>query len=930
MKDNATPPFDALPCATQFTLNGASVTVSAPPGERLSQSLRERLGTRDVKIGCNAGDCGACTVLVDGAPVCACLMPTARVAGAVVETQAGLVAQAPLAQRLADSFHAHQAAQCGICTPGMMVAAVALLRAVPSPTAAQVEDALGGVLCRCTGYRKIIDAVVDAGLGRTPPKAPAMGDVGQAIPRLDGRPKLDGRERFGDDIAPPETLVLRVIRSPHHHARFALGDLQAWQAANPWVALVLTAADIPGRNLFGVIPGFIDQPVFAVDLVRFKGEAVAAVVGPADAMAQFDAGQFPITWDPLPAVLEVGAATAPGAPRLHAGHEGNILCQGFVKHGDAETAMAAADVQVEGHFETSYVEHGYIEPEAGMADLVDGRLHIYGCTQAPVMDKEALAPILAMPLDRIRVLPSATGGGFGSKIDISFQPFVALAALRLGRAVRITYSRQETMASTTKRHPAQISLRVGAQADGTLAAIAFEGQFNTGAYASWGPTVANRVPIHASGPYALRHYIARAQGVYTNGTPAGAFRGFGVPQSAVAQEVLFDELAEKLGQDALEFRIKNALSNGTPTICGQVFQQGVGIKACLQALRPAWAQLNAQAQAFNATGGPLRRGVGVAGGWYGCGNTSLPNPSTIKAGVRADGTVVLHQGATDIGQGSNTVIPQIFARALGVDVAQIEMIDGDTDRTPDAGKTSASRQTFVTGNAARLAGEALRRLLLAQVNAADDSRIVLGAGNGTGPGAGLVVEDATGPHPLRLADLPTDAEGYVLRVQETYDPPTLPLDENGQGAPYAQYGYAAHLALVEVDTKLGTTRVLHIVAAHDVGCAINPLLVEGQVQGGVAQGLGMALMEEYLPGRTENLHDYLMPTFGDVPPIETLIIEEPDAHGPYGAKGLGEHALIPTAPAILNAIGRATGARLRKLPVTPARLRAALKEVGHA
>ena len=926
MKDNATPPFGADPCATEFRLNGASVAVSAPPGERLSQSLRERLGSRDVKIGCNAGDCGACTVLVDGAPVCACLMPTARVAGASVETQAGLVAHDPLAQRLADSFHAHQAAQCGICTPGMMVAAMALLRAVPSPTAAQVEDALGGVLCRCTGYRKIIDAVVDAGVGGMPPQPPSTGDVGQAIARLDGRPKLDGRERFGDDIAPADTLVLRVIRSPHHHARFRLGDLQAWQAANPWVALVLTAADIPGRNLFGVIPGFIDQPVFASDTVRFKGEAVAAVVGPADAMAQFDAGQFPITWDPQPAVLDVATATAPDAPRLHPGHEGNILCQGFVKHGDADGAMAAADVQVEGQFETSYVEHGYIEPEAGMADLVDGRLHIYGCTQAPVMDKEALAPILALPLDRIRVLPSATGGGFGSKIDISFQPFVALAALRLGRAVRITYSRQETMASTTKRHPAQISLKVGAQADGTLVAIAFEGQFNTGAYASWGPTVANRVPIHASGPYALRNYIARAQGVYTNGTPAGAFRGFGVPQSAVAQEVLFDALADKLGQDALEFRIKNALTNGTPTICGQVFQQGVGIKACLQALRPAWARLNAEAQAFNAQAGVLRRGVGVAGGWYGCGNTSLPNPSTIKAGVRADGTVVLHQGAADIGQGSNTVIPQIFARALGVDVAQIAVIDGDTDRTPDAGKTSASRQTFVTGNAARLAGEALRRLLLAQVNAADDSRIVLGTGQGTG----LVVQDATGPHRLRLADLPVDAEGYVLRVQETYDPPTLPLDENGQGAPYAQYGYAAHLAMVEVDTKLGTTRVLQIVAAHDVGCAINPLLVEGQVQGGVAQGLGMALMEEYLPGRTENLHDYLMPTFGDVPPIETLIIEEPDAHGPYGAKGLGEHALIPTAPAILNAIGRATGAQLRKLPVTPARLRAALKEVGHA
>ena len=906
---------------TGFTLNGAPVSADTAPGERLSQTLRERLGALDVKVGCNAGDCGACTVLVDGAPVCACLMPTAQAEGTRVETQSGLVQGDTLAQRLADSFHAHQAAQCGICTPGMMVSAVALLRDVPAPDAAQVEDALGGVLCRCTGYRKIIEAVVAAGADNvTPP--PQTGGVGVALARLDGRPKLDGTERFGDDVAPADALVLRVIRAPHHHARFTLGDLDAFRAAHPWVALVLTAADIPGRNLFGVIPGFIDQPVFAEGVARFRGEAVAAVVGPAEQMARFDPAAFPVTWAPLPHVLTVPEAEAPGAPQLHAGHADNLLCRGFVRHGNAEAALARADVVVEGAFETSYVEHAYIEPEAGYAEMVEGRLHVHGCTQAPMMDRDALCPILALPPEAIRVVPSATGGGFGAKIDISFQPYVALAALRLGRAVRITYGRVESMSSTTKRHPARISMHIGAMADGSICGVRFDGAFNTGAYASWGPTVANRVPIHASGPYRVRDYIARARGVYTNGTPAGAFRGFGVPQSAVAQEVLFDQLAGRLGIDALEFRIANALENGVPTICGQVFEQGVGIRACLEALRAPWARLNAEAAAFNVAHAGRKRGVGIAAGWYGCGNTSLPNPSTIKAGLRGDGTVVLHQGAMDIGQGSNTVIPQIFAQALGVDVARVALVDGDTDRTPDAGKTSASRQTFVTGNAARLAGAALRRAILAQVNAAEDAVI--------GLGDGISVSDATGTHRLRLDALPADAEGYVIRVQETYDPPTLPLDENGQGHPYAQYGYAAHLAQVEVDLALGTTRVLGIVAAHDVGRAINPLLVEGQVQGGVAQGLGMALMEEYLPGRTENLHDYLIPTIGDVPPIETVIVEVPDAHGPYGAKGLGEHALIPTAPAILNAIQRATGARLRHLPVTPARLRAALKEAGHA
>jgi CO/xanthine dehydrogenase Mo-binding subunit len=350
---------------------------------------------------------------------------------------------------------------------------------------------------------------------------------------------------------------------------------------------------------------------------------------------------------------------------------------------------------------------------------------------------------------------------------------------------------------------------------------------------------------------------------------------------------------------------------------------GVGVKPCLEALRPAWEAAKQDCAAFNATTTTHKRGVGLAAGWYGCGNTSMPNPSTIRAGLRPDGTVVLHQGAMDIGQGANTVIAQIFARALGVPVHRLALLGPDTDITPDAGKTSASRQTFVSGNAARLAGEALRRAILSHVNAAPDAVITLDAGR-------VTVTDGTQHFTLDLTRLDPNPAGYVLEVNESYDPPTKPLDKNGQGAPYAQYGYAAHLVVVEVDLALGRVRPLRFTAAHDVGQAINPLLVEGQVQGGIAQGMGMALMEEYIPHRTENLHDYLIPTIGDVPPIDTLIIEVPDAHGPYGAKGLGEHVLIPTAPAILNAIKHATGARITQVPATPARVRAALKEAGHA
>ena len=791
-----------------------------------------------------------------------------------------------------------------------MVSAVALLRENPTPNVEEVQDALGGVLCRCTGYRKIIDAVI--GVPANIEKSD--GQVGDTIRKVDGEDKVAGREVFGDDIAPAGTLEIFVIRSPFHRAAFSFGDLDEFVSNSQGIEAFLTAEDIGGHNVFGVIPQFMDQPVFAETETRFRGEAVAAVIGTSAAIANFNPETFPVSWTELAAVNNIVSAQKPTAVQLHEGREFNVMCGGFVSSGDAKAALERADVTVEGHFNSGFVEHAYIEPEAGFAEMVNGRVEVHACTQAPVMDLDSLAIILGIDRSMIRIVPTAVGGGFGSKLDISVQPFLALGAMKTGKPVRLCYTRAESMQSSTKRHPSDIQLKIGATTDGKITGFNFYGEFDTGAYASWGPTVANRVPVHASGPYEIPDYRAESKGIHTNNPPAGAFRGFGVPQSAIAQECLFDELAQKLDIDPLEFRIINALKNNVPTVCGQVFSQGVGITECLTALRPAWLEENKNCAAFNATSTVIKRGVGLAAGWYGCGNTSLPNPSTIKSGIRTDGTVVLHQGAMDIGQGANTVIAQIFAAALGVPVGTIELIGADTDVTPDAGKTSASRQTYVSGNAARLSGTALRARILEHLNVASDVVLKIDAGT-------IRANDKAGEHVLSLATLTVDAEGYVLRAQETYDPPTKPLDENGQGEPYAQFGYAAHLVVVEVDTALGTVKPLQFVAAHDVGQAINPLLVEGQVQGGIAQGLGMALMEEYIPGRTENLHDYLIPTIGDIPPIETIIIEEPDGHGPYGAKGLGEHVLIPTAPAILNAIAQATGVRVSQVPATPARMR---------
>jgi len=924
--------------ALAFHLNGKPVVTATVPTRRLSDLLREDLGQTGTKVGCDAGDCGACTVLLDGAAVCACMVPAGQVSGRHVETVEGLANgngagdDAELSG-LQASFLRHDAAQCGICTPGMLMAAAALLRSKPKPTAEEVEQALAGVLCRCTGYRKIIDAVCDAWRGPEntngqpgdgpvggPTSGPVSGTaIGARLQRVDGVPKVDGSSRFGADSRSGDTLVVLPVRSPHHSADFDFGDLEAWKDATDGVAAIFTAADIPGRNCFGVIPPFADQPALAVGRARFRGEAVALVAVEAECVHAIDLAGFPVVWRENQALLGVAAAKADGAPLVHEARAGNFLTEGLVRQGDIDAAFADAAFTVSGRVQTGFIEHAYIEPEAGDAWMDGDVLVIRACTQAPVMDRDDTAAILGLAQDKVRIIPAATGGGFGSKLDVSLQPLLGLVTLRTGRPSRMVYTRSDSMASTTKRHPASIEARFAADAEGRVIAMDFAGDFDTGAYASWGPTVANRVPVHATGPYRTGAMRAVGRAIHTNGPPSGAFRGFGVPQAAIAQETLYDKLADAAGLDRLAFRIRNAYVDGDRTATGQVLH-GVGIRDCLEALEGHWQRARAEARAFNADkkrGIDKKRGVGVASCWYGCGNTSLPNPSTIRVGIKADGTLVLHQGATDIGQGANTVISQICADALGLPVAAFTLVGGDTHLTPDAGKTSASRQTYVTGKAAELAGKALRAAILRHANV--DGEAVLSLEGGT------LNVNGEGTRSIDLKSLAPDAGGFVFVAEETYDPPTAPLDENGQGKPYAVYGYGAQMVELEVDVPLGTVRLIRIVAAHDVGRAINPMLAEGQIEGGIAQGIGLAMMEEFEPGRTENLHDYLIPTIGDVPPVESILIEKPDPEGPYGAKGLGEHVLIPTAPAILNAIRDATGAEVTRLPALPHRVRAAIE-----
>ena len=905
----------------RFKLNGQACSIASNPVTRTSDVLREELGLTGTKVGCDAGDCGACTILIDGEQRFACLTAAGQLEGCDVQTVEGLAKDGKLSP-LQQAFHRYGAAQCGICTPGMLMAAQSLLNVKPSPSREEVEDALGGVLCRCTGYSKIVAAVLEAS-GTETQELPADADsgFGSRTRKVDGEPKLLGTEIYGADTAPDDSLWMRVVRSPHPRATFVLCSPEKLVEENPGLLRMLTWQDVPGNNGFGIYPHIKDQPVLAKDQVRYRGEAVAALIGDRKGIEAVTDDDLGIKWVPQDAIESYESALEGNISPVQEIHENNLLARGFLKKGDAESVYEQSLIKAQGSWETSYVEHAYIEPEAGYAVKRGQRLELFVSTQTPYMDRDEVAQVLGIAPDQVRIIPSAVGGGFGGKLDCSVQPLLAVAAWILEKPIRCTFTRPESLASSTKRHPAKMKASASCDKDGSLTSLSFEGDFNTGAYASWGPTVADRVPIHCSGPYFIPNILAKTRALLTNGPPSGAFRGFGVPQSAIAHEALMDSLAEQTGIDQLEFRLKNALRKGQKTGSGQLLENSVGQAECLEALQTRWQEWRKASEEFNNHSEIIKRGVGIGCCWYGCGNTSMSNPSTMRVGINSEGTITLYNGAMDIGQGANTIMIQICAEALGLPASSFQFIMGDTDLTADAGKTSASRQAFVSGRASQLAGEHLRAQIIHLAEAEEDANLRL-------DGSTLWVQDKNGEHSILLSDLLPRTNGDVLVGEGTFDPPTTKLDENGQGSPYATYGFGAHIAEVEVDLKLGTTRVLRLAAAHDVGKTVNPTQVEGQIQGGVAQGLGMALMEEYVQGVTENLHDYLIPTVGDMPDIEILLIEDPEPLGPFGAKGIGEHALIPTAPAILGGIRQATGVSIHRIPATPDRVLQAIQQKG--
>ncbi|HHH41204.1 MAG TPA: 2Fe-2S iron-sulfur cluster binding domain-containing protein [Chloroflexi bacterium] len=903
----------------QMTVNGEPVSLEVPAHRSLAQVLRYDLGLTGTKIGCNEAECGLCTVLVNGDPILSCVYPALKAQGAEVLTIEGLAQNGTL-HPLQWAFIEHGAVQCGFCTPGLIMTAKALLDTNPHPDEAAIRRALKDTYCRCTGYASVIRAIL-AAAGRpvaplVPETRPPLHVIGRPLPRPDAVAKVTGAARFTDDYTFPGMLYGATLRAGIPHARIRRIVTNAARTL-PGVHAVLTAKDVPGRNRHGLI--YEDWPVLCDDKVRYVGDAVAIVAAETPEIARQALERIQVEYEPLPVVADAQQARQPDAPLVHeTWPTGNLLKHIRVRKGEVETGFAQADIVIERHYDSQTTDHAFMEPECAIARLTDdGRVEVYVGSQIPYADRRQIAAALGVPEEQVRVVGTLIGGGFGGKEDIAGQIHAALLARATGRPVKILYSRHESLLVHPKRHATTLRVRLGARRDGQITAVDVELVGDTGAYASLGDKVMTRATTHASGPYDIPHVRADCYAMYTNNPPAGAFRGFGVTQSCFAIESAMDELAEALGMGPILLRRKNLLRVGSTTCTGQVLRESVGLEACLDAV----VQTLRQEQGLDE-GEPIRWGWREGAKAYGWGlalaykNTGLgggaPDRATAEVEAYEDGHAEVRISSAEMGQGLPVVLAAIAAEELGLPFERVTVLLSDTDRTPDGGPTTASRQTYVSGNATRHAARRLRDLL-AQVASErlDVPPEELRFRDGRLQANGQVV-------PLGEVVRWAREEGREPRLRHEYHaPPTRPLGEGGDM--HFAFSFAAQAALVEVDTETGEVRVLKVIAAHDVGRAINPLALEGQIEGGIVMGLGHALTEVYILEEgvpyTQWFARYRIPNIQQAPEIISLIVEDPTAEGPYGAKGVGELPSIPTPAAIVNAIYHATGVRIRRLPV---------------
>jgi xanthine dehydrogenase molybdenum-binding subunit len=866
----------------QFNLNGAEVTVDYDDGMHLLEVLRERCGITTVKDGCAPqGFCGCCTILLDGKPALACLLAPERVAGRTIMTLEGL----PEAQRqvLARAFVQEGAIQCGFCTPGIVVRAAHLLDRGLTKDRARVLRALGGHLCRCTGYGRIADAIQTAGeawndsgtfstdlprrprvygeqcgVGRT--TSTSEHGVGASSPRYRGHDLALGAKPYVADLRVDGMVHAAVLLSDHPRAE-VLAIETAPAEAMPGVLRVITADDIPGHRHLGLIVK--DWPVLVAvgETTRCVGDVLAVVVASSQHLARRAAEAVAVSYRVLEPVTDPSAALRPGSPSVH--DSGNLLEVCAYARGDVDQALAKSDHVIEQTFTTQRIEHAFLEPEACLAEPVDGaRLRVFSQGQGVHDDQHQIAALLGIDPTAVEVELVTNGGAFGGKEDLSIQGHAALAAWLVKRPVRLVLTREQSLRIHPKRHPLTLLYTVGADSEGRLTAVRARITGDTGAYASVGTKVLERAAGHACGPYRVANVDVQARTVYTNNPPCGAMRGFGVPQAAFAIEGVLDLLAERVGVDGFEIRQRNVLMPGDRFATGHRMDSSCGIRQTLEAVREVY------------------RGARFAGIACGIKNTGIGNGmqdiGRVLIRVVDGGAIELVTGYTEMGQGLHTILRQVLAHETGLD-PDIVSVRTVSEPAVECGMTTASRATALAATAARIAA------------------------------AKLVADLST----RALADL----AGEEYHGEYVCDFTVAPGTDVPEPVTHLTFGYATQVVIL--NEKGGLERV---VAAHDVGRAINPLLCAGQIEGAVHMGLGYALSEDFpcsngVPDSLR-LRDLGILKAQDMPPVDVILIEVPDAVGGYGAKGVGEIGLVPTPAAVAGALASFDGVHRTSLPMT--------------
>jgi selenium-dependent xanthine dehydrogenase len=874
----------------RFTLNGTAVETEG--GRSLLSYLREEARLTGTKLSCGEGACGACSVLADGALLTSCTIPLERIAGRSIVTIEGIPERE--IDAYARAFSEAGAVQCGFCTPGMVLAAKALLDRNPDPDPAEVRAALRRNLCRCTGYAKIVAGVLltaryRRGLsGKDLPPSPGPASpagIGARVPRIDAASKARGEARYVDDLSEPDMLFGAVLRAAHPRARLLGLDVSAARAL-AGVAVVATWRDIPGSRFIGsVIP---DWPTLVAEgeITRCVADAVAIVAAETPARAREALALIETEYDVMDPVRSPRAALAPGAPAIHPA--GNVLSRMAVKRGDADRALASAAHVVEARFSTPFTDHAFMEPESALAYPPDrnGVVLVRTGEQNVYDGQRYIAETLGIPPERVRVASAYVGGAYGGKEDQTVQHIAALLAWLSKKPVKCTLGRAESTRVHVKRHAMTIDLRLGCDSQGILVGIKERITADTGAYASLGGPVLHRAVTHAGGPYACGNLDIEGMTVYTNNPPAGAFRGFGVPQVNFALESALDALAEKAGLSPWELRFRNAVRPGALLPNGQAAGPDTALEECLLAVK----------ERFEAARGR----AGVACGFKNTG-LGMGHPDIGRCVVRVlRDHVEIRSGAACTGQGLATVLAQIACDTLGLAAARVRIALPDTAATPDSGTTTASRQTLISGEACRRACAAAVAALAALEGTLSE-KSPTSARSDPFPYALLAGRDFPGEYEATTDSLDSDAANPIQHVA---------------------YSYACQLAILDPDDRLE-----RIIAAHDSGLVVNPLAFEGQVEGGVAMGMGFALTED-VP-----LTDCVPPArFGqlgllrahEVPPVETIIVRKAGSGSAvdggisaaaYGAKGIGEISTIPTAGAIAGAYFARDGRLRTRLPL---------------